>query len=614
LNNDRSSLFSKISSIAFVVVFLVLTLILLGQVLSAKYNVVYYFSDVLEVDNFEYQVNGQSQGAIDLPATITDLQPNDEVTLTTTIEARQMNNILLRTYNARLRLYVNDSVYYTTGDVNTYPTFQKEPGIAVNSVGLPRTPEVLRLRFEYTVSDIATSLRVPAFYQGDPAMIANYVGNLYLLPFILAIVLLVLGIVLPILGLTFYRRAAPAISLFWLGLALLACGSWSFFSNELTLFLFSQYSVCYNLSYISLFIMPVPLVRFGIMIMRPYRSVVLEVIFWIMALFFVGTVVSQLTGFVCFGTIGYWFLMIAPLIITVYLAVLLFARYNKLTQLSSMYIFSNVMLLVFAIVNSFNAAFRFVDSVGLLFQIGLLFDTAVVAILVWEFLIGAFEAVEKNATLEVEVAATHRNLTLQRTLYDNFTASAEEIRKLRHDIRHQLLAVRGMLAEGKEDQAEQYIDELYGNIPSIADKLICDNIAVNALAVHYLAEAEADGIQCDVQLDVPLAVGRVPDSDLSVMVGNLFENSIEACLHVEHQKRFIKMRSNITKGRFMFTIDNSYDGNLTVKGQEFYSRKRDGKSTGIGIASVKTVVLKYDGSMKYEAQDGVFKTSLYVKI
>jgi sensor histidine kinase regulating citrate/malate metabolism len=183
---------------------------------------------------------------------------------------------------------------------------------------------------------------------------------------------------------------------------------------------------------------------------------------------------------------------------------------------------------------------------------------------------------------------------------------------MRHDLRHQLVAIKGFVSEGKDREAFEYIDMLSQSIPSIAEMLVCDNVAVNSLAIYYRAQAVEQHIHCDVKMVVPPVVGRIPDGDLSIIVGNLFENALEACMHVSPEKRFIKIRGNIVANRFMLTIDNSFDGEYQVSGLDFYSRKRNG--FGVGIASVRSVVSKFDGSMKYEAESGVFKTSLYVKI
>jgi sensor histidine kinase regulating citrate/malate metabolism len=252
--------------------------------------------------------------------------------------------------------------------------------------------------------------------------------------------------------------------------------------------------------------------------------------------------------------------------------------------------------------------------VGELLQVGVLFLVAVLTYVAWQQVNATMEAAERSEQLSAEIVAVNRNLEMQRALYETLAKSTAEIRKLRHDMRHQLSAIKGMMADGRPEEAEDYIDTLYDAIPTLSNKIICDNHALNALASHYLAIATEAGIQCDLHMDVPKKVGRILDNDLCVIVGNLFENAIEACGHVEPDKRFIKLMTKVEGPRLILTLDNSYDGQLKVRNGEFYSRKRGMTTRGIGIQSVKSEVLKYDGAMKYEAEDEVFKTSLYVKL
>ncbi|GHU10186.1 hypothetical protein FACS1894185_0980 [Betaproteobacteria bacterium] len=612
LDNSKISLLGKVVAVVYIAAFLLLILILLGQALAPKNNVVYYFSDLKAITEAEYAVNGVDQGHLQLPATLRDLNPGDNVTLTTTIPARQLDNLLIKTDNVHLRLYVNDAVYFTVGDIGTYPRFQHEPPVSLNSVALPRSPEFLDLRFEYKLSDIANNLELPVVYEGDLGLINSYVQERNFLPFAIAVALLVFGIALAVVGLTFYRRAELAISLFWLGLTCVACGSWTLCTNDLTLYLFPQRSMLYDFGYVGLLAIPLPFLRFGITMLAPRRPLVLETLFWVFGAAFVAILALHLGDVICFAESIPVLYKITPFIMALYLGILLFERHMNRLPIAPLFIFSTSLLVVLSALDQVNETLHILPGTGLLFQLGLLLDTAVIAVLVWQSLTDALDAAEKSAMLEAEVAASNRNLDLQRSFYANFAKSATEMRELRHDVRHQLSAVRGMITESKGEEAIEYIDKLYGNIPTIADKILCDNIAINALALHYMAKAEAANIQCDLRIDVPVALGCIPDNDLSVIIGNLFENAIEACMHVGEQKRFIKIRSNVAKSRFTFTVDNSYDGILTVSDQDFYSRKRNGK--GIGVASVRAIVIKYAGAMKYEAADGVFKTSLYIKI
>ena len=57
----------------------------------------------------------------------------------------------------------------------------------------------------------------------------------------------------------------------------------------------------------------------------------------------------------------------------------------------------------------------------------------------------------------------------------------------------------------------------------------------------------------------------------------------------------------------VFSIDNTFDGNIKMKGNRFLSTKENG--SGIGIESVKYVVNKYEGDIKIEINEKKFCVS-----
>jgi sensor histidine kinase regulating citrate/malate metabolism len=206
----------------------------------------------------------------------------------------------------------------------------------------------------------------------------------------------------------------------------------------------------------------------------------------------------------------------------------------------------------------------------------------------------------------------NRSLDMQRSLYQRLSRSTEEVRRVRHDLRHQLSAIRGYLQKGNVDGAIGYVETISGGIPDFSNKLLCDNFAVNAVAVYYLDRAVKNDIECDIRLVVPEDLGQISENDMSIILGNLFENAIEACLHVQKDKRFIRITCKVVKNRLTMAVDNSFDGAYTEKDGVLYSRKREGK--GVGVSSVQAVVERYLGSMKIEAVGDVFMVSLHVKM
>jgi len=591
---------------------ILLVVITVAFALSPAYNIIYYFNPLTVTNQVNYSVNGELQGSLELPHTLTGLQPGDEVSVYLRSDGNERDSLLVETNNAQCELFIGKNPYFSVGGSDTFPSFQKEPPRSIDIVALPNVAAGTEIRLTYTLSSIAHSLKLQPYYTGDQNLITKYLLVENYLVLILSLMMLVLGVTLTIVGLVFYSRAEFAIVLFWLGLTCLACGCWTLFANDVVLLFFSQFSVFYTISFIGLIFLPIPLARFCIFYVMPYRPRVFDVCFVALSILAAAILVSHVSGFISFGQIRDYFKVFISLLLLLYIIAILQARQKGKITVSPLFIFGIVLLMLLSVFDTVSGYLGILSPTGTFFMVGLFFATLVIALLTWEYLSDAFDAMEKNARLESDISAINRSLDLQRKYFQDFSQSAEETRRMRHDLRHQLVAIKGFIKDGKHKEAMEYVDILSTTIPSISEMLICDNVVVNSLAVYYLAQAEEQSILSDFQLVVPLVVGRIPDADLSIIVGNLLENAIEACVHVEPDKRFIKVRCNTTAKRLTLVIDNSFDGELKVSGTDFYSRKR--KGFGVGIASVRSVVSKYDGGMKYETESGIFKTSLYVKL
>ena len=602
----------RIFASAYAVLVVLMATIVIALSLSPAFNVLYSFNSLTTIDEVEYSVNGMPQGSVQLPKTITGLEPGDKVRVVLESSGKSQDNLLVRVDNAECVLAIDGETYFTTGSRDTYPSYQREPPRTIDILALPNLDAGVELSLTYTISSIGNSLELQPLHSGDQNLIIKRVALENYLPLILSVLMLVLGVALAISGRAFVSRAEFAIVLFWLGLACFASGCWVLCSNDTILLFFGQFSVLYTLSYLGLFILPVPLGRFCINFLKPYRSLVLEGIFIAYCVLFLALIALHVGGYVSFGQVGLYFRIVGSLFLLVFVIMASRVRHSHDTLISALFLFGFALFAGLAVFDALSGYLGLERSAGSFFAIGLFFATIVIALLVWEYVSDAFDALEKNVRLEADISNINRSLELQRKHFQDFAQSAEDTRRMRHDLRHQLVAIQGLISESKKKDALEYIDNLSQSIPSISEMLICDNVAVNSLAVHYMAQAEEKSILCDVNIVVPAVAGRIPDSDLSIIVGNLFENAIEACMHVEPEKRFIKVRSNINSNRLTLIIDNSFDGELNLNGTDFYSRKR--KGFGVGIASVRSVIKKYDGSMKHETESGVFKTSLYVKM
>ena len=202
-------------------------------------------------------------------------------------------------------------------------------------------------------------------------------------------------------------------------------------------------------------------------------------------------------------------------------------------------------------------------------------------------------------------------LTLQAQQYADLAASVEEARAARHDLRHHLGALKTLSEDGEHEQLRLYIDEISEGLPSERRIKVCENYAANAVLDHYIRKANSLDIPIKINMRLPNAVG-ISDADLCVILGNSVENALEATAMVPEEERFISISALSEGDRLYITVDNSFDGTLKTNRDDgvYLSRKRDFRLGGVGIGSIKAAVAKYNGQMKIEAEDKIFRLSL----
>jgi hypothetical protein len=248
----------------------------------------------------------------------------------------------------------------------------------------------------------------------------------------------------------------------------------------------------------------------------------------------------------------------------------------------------------------------------LIIRISLLFGTFVVCYV----LANALRQSEQSARLAEDVRMMETFLGAQHRQYRQIEETVARTRALRHDMRHQLVAIANYLHEGDSDSALAHIGDLADEVTAVG-QTYCENTAVNAVVSWYAIKAEQIGVRLDLRFPLPKDMGRVSEMDLCVITGNLLENAVEACARMEsgeNGERFITARVK-TQGAFLvITVENSFDGTWTRHGDVYFSHKPEsaGKNEGVGLTSVKMVCEKYGGNLKVTAGETSWQVSALV--
>lgn len=118
------------------------------------------------------------------------------------------------------------------------------------------------------------------------------------------------------------------------------------------------------------------------------------------------------------------------------------------------------------------------------------------------------------------------------------------------------------------------------------------------------AEEKAIRVKCAVEAyHCP-----VDETELCIIIGNLFDNAIEAVKDLPDEQRQIDFSIQNPNGIFRIEMSNPYeDERRKVEHHYLTTKKENTEMHGLGLMSVQKIVEKYDGLMEISDTDNVFK-------
>lgn len=183
-------------------------------------------------------------------------------------------------------------------------------------------------------------------------------------------------------------------------------------------------------------------------------------------------------------------------------------------------------------------------------------------------------------------------------------SSLESVRSFKHDMRNHLILLNSLVENNEYNEASKVISQITGAIDVKNEYAQSGNITVDSILNFKLQEAVNKGISVSLELNIPEKLNITP-FDISVILGNLLDNAINASSKLEKDKR-LDLKIDYKRGRLFINLSNTYTGILNYKGEKLTTSNRDKETHGIGIKNINAVLDKYDGVMEIEHKENIF--------
>lgn len=207
------------------------------------------------------------------------------------------------------------------------------------------------------------------------------------------------------------------------------------------------------------------------------------------------------------------------------------------------------------------------------------------------------EALRKNEKEKYLAELTEQHYHLQIEYYQQLLEKQQETKALWHDIKKYTAAMQAVAAQNDSEQLRQIAQAAEDAYERVKDISAVGNPVVDALLNQYLRSAKENQIQVLLDITIPevLAISTLL---LSVVIGNTFDNAIEACRLIAPEKRVIHLQLRKQNRILFYSIENPYIDAVT--------QLRVGKHHGYGLKNVERAVNQNNGNFQLEKVDGNF--------
>lgn len=194
--------------------------------------------------------------------------------------------------------------------------------------------------------------------------------------------------------------------------------------------------------------------------------------------------------------------------------------------------------------------------------------------------------------------------------YRELRVAYEKYRCLVHDEKHMILFLRECLENGEIQNAIKFLRNYQSNI-NIEGKNSWTGISTLDFMLN-IKKRNMDNLNVHFELNVKIGSIPMEDADFVVLLGNLFDNAIEAVEKCAIKDRVIQLSIQSINEMFILNIKNTSHSKPYIKNKRFITNKTNMNKHGCGIESVKHIVDKYNGYISFQYDSTFFEVSIII--
>ncbi len=183
-----------------------------------------------------------------------------------------------------------------------------------------------------------------------------------------------------------------------------------------------------------------------------------------------------------------------------------------------------------------------------------------------------------------------------------------QTRGWRHDYRNHIQVLKNYAELGDMEAVKSYLSELAEDLETVDMALKTGNRMADVILNSKISLARSKEIQVRADAHVPVTLS-IADIDLCIILGNLFDNAIEACQGLPGQERMIRVYMDMKNTQLYISFTNTTAQKKQRKENGRFATTK-GKGHGYGLVRIDTIIQRYQGYIRRGSEDGAFTTEI----
>ena len=210
--------------------------------------------------------------------------------------------------------------------------------------------------------------------------------------------------------------------------------------------------------------------------------------------------------------------------------------------------------------------------------------------------------------IDKRIAAYQRELI--ETHYREVENMYRQIRGWRHDYRNHIQMMKVLAANGDMDALKVYLDELDTDLNTVDTVVKTGNPMADAILNSKISLARSRNIPTQVDAHIPVKL-KMSELDLCCIIGNLFDNAMEASMALPEEKRMIRVYMDMKGTQLYISFTNFTAAKKLSKVAKGFKTSK-GEGHGFGLVRIDDIVSRYDGYLSRNSEDGAFTTEILI--